>query len=219
MFYQLATHHSMFSEVLEADEERDRDRDRDLAKDKLTFTECVIALLLGITLVSLLAVFLVIEIEPLVQHNGVPDAFMGLILVPLVEKASEHLAAIDEAWDNQANFALAHVLGASLQTALFNTPLVVFVGWGLGAPMDLNFRTYEAVVLILAIVVVGSFLRDGKSNYLEGILCILIYIIVAFAAFYYPNPPESGGSGEGATGGESGAAEHAKRMLAASMGL
>jgi Ca2+:H+ antiporter len=52
-------------------------------------------------------------------------------LVPLVEKAAEHITAIDEAWDNQMNFALSHILGASIQTALLNTPLAVIVGWGL----------------------------------------------------------------------------------------
>lgn len=34
------------------------------------------------------------------------------------------------------------------------------------------------MLLILAIIVVGNFLRDGKSNYLEGALCILVYIII-----------------------------------------
>ena len=73
--------------------------------------------------------------------------------MPLVEKFAEHLTAIDEAHDNQVyllpkfmldstwvdlfqmNFALAHVLGATLQTALLNSPLVVIVGWGLGKNM------------------------------------------------------------------------------------
>lgn len=31
------------------------------------------------------------EIDYIVHHHGVKDAFMGLILVPLVEKAAEHL--------------------------------------------------------------------------------------------------------------------------------
>lgn len=92
------------------------------------------------------------------------------------------------------NFALAHVLGASIQTALFNTPLVVFVGWGLGHRMDLNFEIFDAAVLILAILVVGNFLRDGKSNYLEGVLCVLVYIIIAIAAFFYPNPKTEDGT-------------------------
>jgi len=33
------------------------------------------------------------------------------------------------------NFALAHVLGSTLQTALLNSSLVVIVGWGLGRDM------------------------------------------------------------------------------------
>ncbi|KAL8743410.1 MAG: hypothetical protein Q9184_008116 [Pyrenodesmia sp. 2 TL-2023] len=121
---------------------------------------------------------------------------MGLILVPLVEKAAENLTAVDEAWDNQMNFALAHVLGATIQTALLNGPLVVIVGWGLHKAMsqDLNFEIFNAVILILAIVVAGNFLRDGKSNYLEGALLVLIYIIIAIAAFNYPNPKAAAAS-------------------------
>lgn len=129
---------------------------------------------------------------------------MGLILVPLVEKAAEHLTAVDEAYDNQANFALAHVLGASIQTALLNAPLVVIIGWGLSSrsdytPMDFNFHTFEAIMLILAIIVVGNFLRDGKSNYLEGSLCVLVYVIIAVCAFYYPNVVEPSAASEGST--------------------
>jgi Ca2+:H+ antiporter len=125
------------------------------------------------------------EIEYMITERGVPDAFMGLILIPLVEKAAEHLTAVDEAWDNQMNFALAHILGATVQTALFNSSLAVIVGWGLHKAMDLNFEVFNIVILIMAIVVVGNFLRDQKSNYLEGSLCILIYILIGRLPQYF----------------------------------
>ena len=86
--------------MLASDEERDRDRHTDHAKAKFTFTECVVALVIALTFVSLLAEFLVEQI-PHVVDTGVPDQFLGLILLPLVEKAAEHLTAIDEAWDDQ----------------------------------------------------------------------------------------------------------------------
>lgn len=191
LFFQMHSHHSLYDDILEADEARDNDRERDLAKAKLTFTECIIALGFAIAFVSMMAVFLVQNI-PAVVDKGVRDAFVGLILVPLVEKAAEHLTAIDEAYDDQMNFALSHVLGASIQTALLNTPLVVLVGWGMDINMSLDFELFDAVVLILAIIVVGGFLRDGKSNYLEGSLCVFVYILVAVAAFYYPKPLEPG---------------------------
>ncbi|CAL3970398.1 unnamed protein product, partial [Diplocarpon coronariae] len=66
------------------------------------------------------------------------------------------------------NFALYHCLGPSIQTALLNAPLVVIVGWILGKPMDLNFEIFMIVMLVMSIIVVGNFLRDGESNALEG---------------------------------------------------
>jgi len=197
VFFQMHSHKGLYEEVLKADEEKDTDRHKDMIKAKLSMTEAIVALLFALAMVSLMAVFLVKEIEYIVNERGIKDAFVGLILVPLVEKAAEHITAVDEAWDNQMNMALAHVLGSSIQTALFNTPLVIMVGWGLNVNMDLNFEIFDAVVLILAILVVGNFLRDAKTNYLEGVLCVLVYIIIAIAAFFYPNPHDLAGTTTG----------------------
>lgn len=196
------THHGIYEAIFEFDEERDHDRHEDAAKAKLTLTECLIALAGSIALVTAIAIYLVEEI-PYIVARGVSDSFMGLILVPLVEKAAEHITAVDEAWDNQMNFALSHVLGAALQTALFNGPLVVLVGWGLNKEMGLDFDTFNMTVLILGILTVGNFLRDQKSNYLEGFLCVIVYVIVAAAAYYNPTlGAEEASGGEGATTAE-----------------
>ena len=58
VWFQMRTHHGLYDEVLEADEQKDHDREKDLKKDKLTLTECVIALVIAIACVSLHAVFL-----------------------------------------------------------------------------------------------------------------------------------------------------------------
>ena len=201
VFFQVRSHHGIYDAIFEHDEERDQDGQEDLAKAKLTLTECIIGLIISVALVSILAVTLVLQIEPVIEQGHVSDAFMGLILVPLVEKFAEHLTAIDEAWDNQMNFALSHVLGATLQTALFNAPLAIVVGWGLGKNIDLNFDLFTIVMLLLSILTVGRFLQDQKSNYFEGFLLVITYVAVAVAAFYIPDPAHAaggeGGSGEG----------------------
>lgn len=194
VWFQMRSHHGLYDNLFEEDEAKDLDRHRDLNKSKLTLTECFIALVLGLACVSMHAIFLVEEIPSVIEQNNgaLSETFMGLILVPLVEKASEHLTAVDEAWDNQMNFALAHVLGSTVQTALLNASLVVLVGWGLDVPMDLNFSTFQVILLILSILVVGNFIRDQESNYLEGALCILVYLIIAVTTWYFPNRPEAG---------------------------
>lgn len=173
ILFNARSQHGIFDEILEADELRDEDHAYDVAKEKLTWTECMVAIVGSLTFVTLLAVFLVEQIELIVVESRVPDQFLGLILLPLVEKAAEHLTAIDEAWDGQMNFALYHCLGPSIQTALFNGPLVVVVAWFLGKKMDLNFEIFMVVLLVLSILVVGNFLRDGESNYLEGVLLVV----------------------------------------------
>jgi Ca2+:H+ antiporter len=188
VIFQTRTHHNIYHAILEKDDEKDVDRHKDLAKDKLTFTECIVALVLALGIVSMVAVFLVLEISFIVDERHVSEAFIGLILVPVVEKAAEHLTAVDEAFDNQMNCALSHVLGATIQTALLNAPLVVIVGWGLHKDMALIFEIFDITILVLSVIVVGNFLRDGKSNYLEGFLCVIVYIIIAVTAWYYPSP-------------------------------
>lgn len=111
------------------------------------------------------------------------------------------------------NVALYHCLGPSIQTALFNGPLVLIVAWILGKPMDLNFEIFYVGLLVLSILVVGNFLRDGESNWLEGALLVvrigqpqaprgvasrgchadcfktqIVYVIIAIASWYYPDP-------------------------------
>lgn len=202
VFFQSTTHHGIYHDIFVEDELRDDDRHRDMMRHRLTLTEVLIALAVSIALVAVMAIILVDQIHYLVVDRHVSDAFVGLILVPLVEKVGEHLLAVDEAYDNQMNFALSHVLGATLQTALFNGPLVVVVGWGLGKPMGLDFELFDLAMLILAILAVGNFLRDQKSNYLEGALCVIIYVGIAVAALHYPNPEHGGDHGAG--GAESG---------------
>lgn len=84
------------------------------------------------------------------------------------------------------------------------------VGWGLGISlMDLNFEIFQVVLLLLAIIVVGNFVRDKRSNYLEGGLLVLVYAIVALTTWYYPNPSLTQTNNGLGSGGVS------KRMVAA----
>ena len=108
--------------------------------------------------------------------------------------------------DNQINLALFHCLGPSIQTALLNAPLAVIVGWGLNKSMSLDFEIFMIVLLVLSILVLGNFLRDGKSTWLEGALCVLVYIIIAVTTWYYPNVHELHASMSGEGHGEGHAA-------------
>lgn len=42
--------------------------------------------------------------------------------------------------------------------------------------MDLNFEIFMIALLVLSILVVGNFLRDGESNWLEGALLVVGFV-------------------------------------------
>lgn len=63
VYYQARSHKGLYEDIYNADEERDHDRHDDLKKEKLTFTESVVAVAIGITFVAFMAVFLVQQIE------------------------------------------------------------------------------------------------------------------------------------------------------------
>jgi len=84
--YQTVSHDGLFHEIYEADEHKDLDRHEELKKPKFTLTEAFVALFISLACVSLIAIFLVQEIPFMVEERHVSDAFVGLILIPLVEK-------------------------------------------------------------------------------------------------------------------------------------
>jgi len=184
IYFQMRSHHELYEVLFEAEERIVSTQAPIHKEEKLCFTECLISLVIALTLVSLLAINLVEENPYIVEERGLSESFLGLILVPIVEKAAEHITTIEDDCNNHMTGALFHVLGATIKTAMFNTPLVVLVGWAIRRDLDLQFEVFNMVVLILAILVVGSFTKDHKSNYLEGSLCLIVYVLIALGSYF-----------------------------------
>ena len=67
----------------------------------------------------------------------------------------------------------------TISTAIFVTPLVVILGWCMDKEMSLYFTLFETICLFVTTFVVNFLVLDGRSNYLEGVLLIAAYIIIA----------------------------------------
>jgi Ca2+:H+ antiporter len=184
IYFQMRSHHKLYEVLLETEEHILGRQSAIHSQDKLCIAECVISLVVALTLVTLLAINLVGEIPYIVEERGLSESFLGLILVPIVEKAAEHITTVEDACNNHMTAALFHVLGATIHTAMFNTPLVVLIGWAIHRPLDLEFKLFNMVSLILAILVVGSFTKDLRSNYLEGSLCLIVYLLIAVGSYF-----------------------------------
>lgn len=138
-------------------------------------------------LVSICAEYLVDSIDEIVASGKISKSFIGLILLPIVGNAAEHVTACVVATRNKMDLALGVALGSSIQIALLVTPSLVIVGWLiLDQPMSLRFGMFETVVFTLSVLVVAYTVQDGKSNYLEGAMLMGLYIIIALAFYVSP---------------------------------
>ncbi|KAF2118065.1 Sodium/calcium exchanger protein-domain-containing protein [Lophiotrema nucula] len=150
-------------------------------------TVAVVMLLISTGLVAICADFMSDAIEPMVENTGISQAFIGLIILPIVGNAAEHVTAVTVAAKNKMDLAIGVAVGSSIQIAIFITPFIVILGWIMGKEMSLYFNIFETVALFVTAFVVNFLVLDGRSNYLEGSLLIAAYVIIALASFFYPD--------------------------------
>ncbi|KAG6354305.1 hypothetical protein INS49_004910 [Diaporthe citri] len=165
---------------------------------EISRTSAVLLLLGSTALVALCAEFMVDAIDGVVSgSSGISEAFIGLILLPIVGNAAEHVTAITVAVKNKMDLAIGVAIGSSIQIAIFVTPLVVILGWIMNKDMSLYFTLFETISMFVSAFIVNFLVLDGRSNYLEGALLCAAYVIIAVAAFFYPDSDEANSIGGG----------------------
>ncbi len=148
----------------------------------------VFVLLGAAALLAVLSEILVGSIEPFIEKFGLSEFFVGVILIPAIGNLAEHIVAVQLAFKNKMEFAMAVSFGSSLQVALFVGPVLVLLGLLVGQPMDLVFQPLEVAAVGVAVGISALIALDGESNWLEGALLILVYIILAVSFFEFVGP-------------------------------
>jgi Ca2+:H+ antiporter len=146
--------------------------------------KAVIILAAATVAIVFMSELLVASVEHVVAELGWSEFFVGIIIVPLVGNAAEHLVAVQVALKNQMTLSMEIALGSSLQIALFVAPALMIIAALMGVELSFNFNQFELVALASAGVVGAFVIKDGKSNWLEGAQLLALYIILGVAFFF-----------------------------------
>ncbi|KAK4042858.1 Sodium/calcium exchanger protein-domain-containing protein [Parachaetomium inaequale] len=167
---------------------QDADDEEDEGEEpQLHFTVAVATLAISTIIIAFCAEFMVDGISAVTAGGTVSAEFVGLILLPIVGNAAEHATAVTVAIKDKMDLAIGVAVGSSMQVALFIIPLLVIIGWGMGMDeMALNFDPFQVAVLFVAVLLVNYLIADGKSHWLEGMLLICLYSIIAVCSWWYP---------------------------------
>lgn len=185
LIFQLKTHASLFTpppkrqdteahpgEPIQEEEEE---------KPRMSVIAASIGLLLVTVTTSFVADYLVASIEETATRYDIPKTFIGLILLPIVANAAEHVTSVWMAMKNKMELTIGICVGSSIQIATFVVPLLVVIGWITGHELTLCFADFETVVFFVSVLLVNLLIQDGKSNYMEGLMLITLYLVIALA--------------------------------------
>ncbi|KAF5358107.1 hypothetical protein D9756_001376 [Leucocoprinus leucothites] len=147
----------------------------------MNLLSATLGLLVVTVITSFCADYLVASIEETAERYHIPKKFIGLILLPIVANAAEHVTAVWMAMKNKMEITIGVCVGSSIQIATFVIPLLVIIGWASGHNLTLYFANFETVVFFVAVILTNTLIQDGKSNYMEGVLLISLYLVIALA--------------------------------------
>jgi Ca2+:H+ antiporter len=128
-------------------------------------------------------------IEPASTALGLTPMFAGVFLLALVGNVAQVFNAVSFARSDKMDLALGVTVGSSIQVALVVAPVLVAFGYLLGQDMDLLFTRFEIVAIILAALLTRELTVDGRSNWLEGLMLVAVYLMLGFGFFYLPAGP------------------------------
>lgn len=144
----------------------------------------VVIMIIAVVLIAILSEVLVGAIEGLTDSLGWSEFFIGIIIIPIIGNAAEHSVAIEQAMKNQMDLSLSIAIGSSLQIALFVAPILVFISLLAGNPMRLEFNVFEIAALMAASFIAAIVSLDGESNWFEGVMLLIVYVILAIGFFF-----------------------------------
>jgi Ca2+:H+ antiporter len=180
LLFTLYTHKQLF-----AGAERDA---TDAAHQPWGLKRSLLTLAGATALIAWISEILVGSVEQAAIAFGMSRIFIGVIVVAVIGNAAEHSTAITTALNNRMELSMGIALGSSLQIALFVAPLLVMLSYFFGPrPMDLVFTPAEVLAVFLAVLITGQVASDGKSNWLEGVQLLAVYLMLAVVFYFLPD--------------------------------
>ncbi|KAK0469857.1 calcium/proton exchanger [Desarmillaria tabescens] len=149
-----------------------------------------VGLLVIVTLVAFTTQWLVDSINGITKNDNINNQFVGVILLPIICRTPDGVTIVTTSVKDKLNISLGLT-----QIALFMIPFIVTLAWILDKPLTLLFDPYESIVLFFTAIVltVNYVVQSGKSNWLQGMILMCLYVILAVTFWSYPGIDPSGG--------------------------
>lgn len=186
LVFTLKTHQHLFRG--EAAKPADGSVAKEAEEEELWGKNQSIGVLVGVTIgIAFMSETLTGAIEPASESMGLTPIFAGVIFLAIFGNAAELMNSVRFARKDQMELSMGIAVGASTQVAMFVAPVLVFASYFMGPkPLDLLFVPFEVAAIVIAVVINGSLTKDGESHWMEGVMLLGVYLILAVGFFFLP---------------------------------
>ena len=157
-------------------------------KDNLWGKKQAIGVLVAVSVgIAFMSETLTGAIEPAAESLHFTPIFAGVIFLAFFGNASDMMNAVRFARKNQMELSMGIAVGASTQLVLFVVPVLVFASYFIGSePLYLLFVPFEIAAIVIAVLINRSLMADGETHWMEGVMLLGVYLILAIGFFFIP---------------------------------
>lgn len=145
---------------------------------KELYISCIL-LILCLGVVVLLAKLLSKDVEHIVVSAGAPRSLVGIIIAGIV-LLPEGLAAVRAAKSDQIQTSLNLAFGSALASIGLSIPAIAIISVITGIRMSLGIDIKSTILLGLSLFIITVSLATGRTNIMQGVVLIGIFLIYLF---------------------------------------
>ena len=183
LVFSLITHRDIFDEPVRNDMFKDMDIEDEPEEEtpEWSFKKSLFVMVLCTIFVAIMSEILVATVEGAAIQLGLSEAFIGIILIPILGNVAEHASSIMMAYKGKLNISIEIAIGSSMQIAVFVTPLIVILSAIFGNTMEYVYTPMELLGIIISIMIAGVIFSDNKVNWFEGAQLTAAYALLGGA--------------------------------------
>lgn len=128
------------------------------------------------------------NIEPMLTHSTISQYFIGVTVLAMVPELPEIVNGIQFALQNNISLSLEVGSCIAVQVCMIQIPLLILFNAFYDVGFLLVFSDVHLWASIFSVILVNYIFMDGKCDYFQGTVLVVVYLILLALYFFAPSP-------------------------------
>uniref|UniRef100_A0AAQ5XRT9 Cation/H+ exchanger protein 1 n=1 Tax=Amphiprion ocellaris TaxID=80972 RepID=A0AAQ5XRT9_AMPOC len=128
------------------------------------------------------------NIEPILAHFSISQYFIGVTVLAMVPELPEIVNGIQFALQNNISLSLEVGSCIAVQVCMIQIPLLILFNAFYDVGFVLVFSDIHLWASIFSVILVNYIFMDGKCDYFQGTVLVVVYLILLALYFFAPSP-------------------------------